>query len=253
MWCHQVSQVCLPHGRRLIYLHIELTQTSQRSLVNFTPCNLCQTNFCHILPRSSRIGNHPLTAEVLRNILALIFRFRLRFPYFRWIRADWRRLKVGLSESDRESTWKAAPWFLSSGWRRTLTTSQHRWKYPCNPCYSIFLFLGWSEAARKNCGVGFPWGVCSDCLHHRLWDRIWVGRGGRRPLQGCWKLPRRRGERQNCEQTKNEDAFSLRSRCITSWQTTAKVVRSFLGRGFLPLWQRGRALRGCRWLSLLFL
>ena len=44
----------------------------------------------------------------------------------------------------------------------------------------------------------------------------------------------------------------LRYQFITSWQTTAKVVRSFQGRGFSPPWRRGRALRGCRsvWLGL---
>ena len=152
MWCHQVSQVCLPHGRTLIYLHIELTQTSQRSLVNFTPCNLCQTNFCHISPRSSRIGNHPLTAEVLRNILVLLFRFRLRFPYFRWIRADWRRLKVGFSESDRErAPEKQHNGFLSAdegGLWRHLNTGGNT----LLPSYSIIIRLVRSCQEKLWCG-----------------------------------------------------------------------------------------------------
>ena len=62
---------------------------------------------------------------------------------------------------------------------------------------STYNVLGWSEAAWKNCGMGVPWRVRRDRIHRRLWDRLWVRRGGRGPLQGGWKLPGGRGEWHN--------------------------------------------------------
>ena len=77
-------------------------------------------------------------------------------------------------------------------WRHLHTGGKNKQKQ------NIVNFLGRTKASWKNRGVGVPWRLRGDRLHHRLWDRLWVGRGGRGPLQGGWKLPGGRGEWQNC-------------------------------------------------------
>ena len=122
----------------------------------------------------------------------------LRFLYFRWIRAEWRKLKADFSESERKHLERRHQHGFfpadEGGLWRHLHTGGNTQRRNNVSTYNV---LGWSEAAWKNCGMGVPWRVRRDRIHRRLWDRLWVRRGGRGPLQGGWKLPGGRGEWHN--------------------------------------------------------